>query len=101
MVAKLSVLVSMLPLFSAMLVKATPVAHGNGGMMKRFDENQALYKLDYGCYKDDINDRVFPARPKTDIPMDKTTVKACYEACLSEEWRLAGLQNGKSRRVGL
>lgn len=68
-------------------------------MMKRYDKENAQYMLDRGCFKDDVNDRILPARPKTNIPMENTTIKACYEACLNEGWRVAGLENGRSRSL--
>jgi hypothetical protein len=99
MVATPLILASLLPLFSALLAKASPIAHGNDGMLKRYNQDTARYMQYAGCFKDDIDNRIFADRPKHDIPMDKNTVKACYEACLVEGWTAAGLQNGESTSI--
>jgi hypothetical protein len=82
-------------------VQTTPPAQPNNEVIKRSDLDQSEFMLDRGCFKDDINHREFRARPKVDIPMGSTTIKACHVACISEHWSWAGLQNGRSRQVGI
>jgi len=74
----------------------TPVTNTQGAIVKRFDETTAMYMYDYGCFKDDnLDERVFEARPKLNIPVENTTVAACNQACLAENFPVAGLQNGQ------
>ena len=96
MVATLRSVIPLVSVFSALLVKASPVAYAHNGMSKRYDQDKARYMQDAGCYKDDVNNRIFEGRPEHNIPAEKTTVEACYEACLVSGWRAAGLQNGES-----
>jgi hypothetical protein len=79
---------------SAQATSSVAITHGE--MVKRFDEDTALYLDDYGCFKNDnLDQRIFTARPKVNIPVENTTIAACYQACLVEGWLMAGLQNGQ------
>jgi len=96
MVVTHSLIASLLPLFLASFAAATPVQE----MTKRYDQDTVRYMQDYGCFRDDINDRLFSpgpfsARPKKDLPQNTMTIKTCYEGCLTENWEIAGLQNGR------
>jgi len=101
MVAAFTSLIVLMPLWMALHIKASPVVQESHGMLKRYNEDTARYMQDAGCFKDDIDNRIFAGRPEHDIPMEKTTVKACYEACLVEGWRVAGLQNGELTSICL
>ena len=94
---------SALSLFTALLVQATPVklADGSKTVLGRdaADPTQTPGPLEWqylGCYEDKEGaDRIFPLRPTTDIPSDKTSYELCTAACLTDGYYLAGLETGQ------
>ena len=95
-----------LPLFTALLVQATPVklADGTKTVARRDAANptQTSGPLSWqylGCFEDkEGDDRIFPLRPTYIIDYDKTTYQSCTRACQTDGYTLAGLETGESSR---